>query len=340
MAKSFLIALPVRNGGHHLRQCVASILAQSHREFELVVLDNASTDGTLQWLNQQTDSRISVIASGESLGIEASWARIARLPVRHEFMTLVGHDDLLDERFLQIMCGLIDEQPDAGLYNAHFRLIDTNGHTIRPCIPMPAIERPSGFLSSRLRFQRDSFGTGYVFRSADYVRVGGIPAYRKLLCADDALWMMLMKDSFKATTSARCFSYRVHSGSTSFAPDWRASYEGLRSYLDYLEARAAGDGGISAVLRADLPRYMQYWYRWAFLAVKDEKGRDEVTSQVEALVRRVAPLVGHEPDADLGSVFSDLQGTGVRRRYFLWRARKALKTRLWAFRLWPLQQVP
>jgi len=336
MAKSFLIALPVRNGGHHLRECVASILSQSHRDFELVVLDNASTDGTLEWLRQQTDSRLSVIASGEPLGIEASWARIARLPIRHEFMTLVGHDDLLDEGFLEIMCALIDAQPTAGLYNAHFRLIDTIGRTIRPCLPMPEIESAAGFLASRLRFQRDSFGTGYVFRSADYVRIGGIPPYRKLLCADDALWMMLMKGSFKATVAARCFSYRVHSGSTSFAPDWRASYEGLSTYLDYLESQAGTDRNIAAVLRTDLPPYMQYWYRWAYFAAQDEGSRLEVKRQVEALARRVAPLLGHEPGADVAAALGDLQGMAAGLRYFLWRAVKWLRTRLWAFRFWPL----
>jgi glycosyltransferase involved in cell wall biosynthesis len=329
MAKSFLIALPVRNGGEHLRLCVQSILAQTHRQFELVVLDNASTDGSLEWLRQQTDPRLSVIASATSLSIEESWARIMSLPMRHEYMTLVGHDDLLDADFLETLSGLIDSQPDARLYHAHFRLIDAHGRTIRPCIPMPPIERAHEFLAARLAFRRDSFGTGYVFRSADYVEAGGIPLYRKLMCADDALWMTLTNGSIKATHVKECFSYRVHSGSTSFAPDWRSAFEGLRSYLDYLAAQAAVNADVAETLRARLRGFMQFWYRWAFFAATTHAAQLEVEQEISRLVPLVVALLGGDPGAYRAQVHRDLRGWAGRRRWYLWRLVKWLRTRFW-----------
>ncbi len=329
MAKSFLIALPVRNGGEHLRLCVQSILAQTHREFELVVLDNASTDGTIEWLHRQTDPRLSVITSATSLTIEESWARIARLPIRHEYMTLVGHDDLLDAGFLETLCGLIDSQPGARLYHAHFRLIDADGRTIRPCIPMPPVERVHEFLAARLAFRRDSFGTGYVFRSVDYVEAGGIPLYRKLMCADDALWMTLMDRSFKATDTRECFSYRVHSGSTSFAPDWKSAFEGLSSYLDYLAGQAAVNADVARTLRTGLRRYMQFWYRWAFFAGTTQEARLEVEEEISRFAPRVVAIVGGDTGAYRAEVLHDLRGWAGRRRWYVWRILKRLRTRFW-----------
>jgi glycosyltransferase involved in cell wall biosynthesis len=47
---SFTLFLPSYNGGEYLKECVRSVLAQSYRDFELVVLDDCSSDGSLQWL--------------------------------------------------------------------------------------------------------------------------------------------------------------------------------------------------------------------------------------------------------------------------------------------------
>ena len=66
MAK-YSIILPVRNGGHYVKICVDSILAQTYTDFNFIVLDNCSTDGTLEWLLSLNDSRIKVIPSQKSL---------------------------------------------------------------------------------------------------------------------------------------------------------------------------------------------------------------------------------------------------------------------------------
>src|SRR5882724_6808437 len=93
--RQFLIVLPVRNGGEYLKACVASILAQVHEHFRLVVLENASTDGTPSWLRQLRDPRISVRESPAPLEIEKNWARILQCDLSAEFLTIIGHDDLL-----------------------------------------------------------------------------------------------------------------------------------------------------------------------------------------------------------------------------------------------------
>src|ERR1700676_1468196 len=122
--RQFLIVLPVRNGGEHLKACVASILAQVYEHFRLVVLENASTDDTRSWLRQLRDPRISVRESPAPLEIEKNWGRILQLDLSEEFLTIIGHDDLLDPSYLSQMSALIDAHPDAGLYQSHFRLID------------------------------------------------------------------------------------------------------------------------------------------------------------------------------------------------------------------------
>ncbi len=249
--KRFSIVLPVRNGGEHLKLCMASILAQTLADgFELLVLDNASTDGTTEWLAALHDPRVRLHPADRPLSIEENWARIREVP-RGEFMTVIGHDDLLDPDFLEVMGALIDAHPDAGLYSAHFRLIDGEGGFLRHCRPMPGRETAGEFLAVRLMNFRDTFGTGYVMRSADYDRVGGIPPYEKLIHADDSLWMHLMEGSWKATSPREIFSYRLHEQSTSGGTNPLGYLVALESYQEALAAMAARDPGV----RETLARY-------------------------------------------------------------------------------------
>ena len=214
-SKPFSIVLPVRDGGEHVKLCVASILAQTLAgDFELLILENGSTDGTAEWLAAVRDPRVRVYPAERPLSIEENWARIKELP-KNEYLTTIGHDDLLDPDFLTVMTKLIRDQPHAGLYCSHFRIIDAAGKFLRHCRPMPARETAAEFLASRLCLLRDSFGTGHVLRSVVYDELGGIPPYPKLLYADDALFFGAIGRSYRATALDEAFSYRLHTSSAS-----------------------------------------------------------------------------------------------------------------------------
>jgi GT2 family glycosyltransferase len=328
--RQFLIVLPVRNGEEHVKACVASILAQVHEHFRLMVLENASTDDTPSWLRQLRDPRISVWESPTPLEIENNWARILRLDLSEEFLTIIGHDDLLDPCYLSQMSALIDAHPDAGLYQCHFRLIDKYGRRLRSCLPMPANETAEGFLAARLQLRRDSYGTGYMFRTSDYVRVGGIPLYKKLMFADDALWLELMRGSYKATLAREMFSYRLHPGGTSHSPDWRSTFEALACYLDFLKSYGQSDRGLQSAMQQGLADYMTFWFRWAyFSADRGRRERLEILQAIEAMSAKAGEI-----DASLSlpafheRVRVALHDRMPRWRWFCWQVDRYLRIRL------------
>ena len=98
----FSVILPVKNGGDYLKECVNSILSQTYTNFNLLILENCSTDNTLNWLMSLHDDRIKIYPSSESLVIEENWARVLSIP-KNEFMTLIGHDDILLPNYLQVV---------------------------------------------------------------------------------------------------------------------------------------------------------------------------------------------------------------------------------------------
>ncbi len=327
--RQFVIVLPVRNGGEHLKACVGSILAQTHEHFRLVVLENASTDDTVSWLRQQHDPRIVIRESPVPLEIEENWARIAQLDMSDEFLTIIGHDDLLDPAYLSGMSTLIDAHPDARLYQAHFRLIDKHGRRLRSCLPMPASETAESFLAARLRLRRDSYGTGYMCRAADYVRVGGIPPYKKLMFADDALWLNLIRGSYKATLPQETFSYRLHPEGTSHSPDWRSTFDSLGAYLDFLIDYGGSDREVKDVLERGVAEYLVFWFRWAYFSASRGMGeRPEILRAIATLSAKADVINGSSWMPEFNErVRAVLFDRAPHLRWFAWQVARYLQIR-------------
>jgi glycosyltransferase involved in cell wall biosynthesis len=214
----YSIILPVKNGGSYLKECVNSILSQSFGGFNLHVLDNNSDDGSLQWVKSLKDDRIKLYSSEVPLTMEENWGSIVSIP-KNEFMTMIGHDDILDREYLSVINKLILKHPGASLYQTHFKYIDVTGSTIRHCKPMDEVQSASEFLASFLASTIDAMGTGFMMRSSDYNAYGGIPFYPNLLFADFELWIRLAAKSYKATATEECFCFRLHQSATTKSPD-------------------------------------------------------------------------------------------------------------------------
>ncbi len=294
----FSIFLPVRNGWPYVRECVESILGQSYPNFELVVLDNQSTDGTLPWLQGLTDERVRVLTSSSSLSIVDSWARIKGVE-KQEFMTLIGHDDILGPEFLMTIKGLIERYPNAALYQTGSRLINSEGNTIRSCRPVPERETAVEYLAARFAFNRDIFGTGYVMRSLEYERLGGIPPFERLFFADDALWLSMMRCSYKISDPAEHFAVRVHSRSesASLPSVWSSILKGLNQFTEFLHDYIKEDAEVRAITETHEPAFLLTYHRNVLIYALVEAcaaGRiidSEVTKSIELSLASSAPSV-------------------------------------------------
>lgn len=261
----YTIALPVRNGGHYLRECVEGVLAQSCGDFALEILENASADGTAEWLRTLTDSRIRVWPAPQPLSIQANWRRAVDLP-KGDFLLFVGHDDRLDPHYLATIDALIRRAPDAALFTTHFRLIDAEGRVIRRCQPMPGRETMAGFLRTRLTFRTDMTAMGVVMRAAAHDALGGIPPFDTLAHADDALWLGLLGGTWKATAPDEAFSFRWHRASAFGSLSWRSAVTAMEQFAHHVERLARTHTELGAVWRQHGPRFLARRYRYIILS--------------------------------------------------------------------------
>lgn len=96
--------------------CLESINRNTSEPYQLIMVDNSSTDGTVQWLRDQAqaDSRITVIENAENLGFAAGCNQGIR-EAQGEFILLLNNDTVVTPGWLAGMNELLDRYPDAGI---------------------------------------------------------------------------------------------------------------------------------------------------------------------------------------------------------------------------------
>lgn len=107
------VVLSVRNGGHDLPQALTTILKQTFTDFELIAINNGSTDGTRAYLDGIADPRVRVFHQ-EDAGLAGALNRGISL-ARGRYIARQDHDDLADPTRIEKQVAYLDEHPDCAL---------------------------------------------------------------------------------------------------------------------------------------------------------------------------------------------------------------------------------
>lgn len=129
-APQISIILPVRNGERFLSQAVESCLEQTLKDFELIIVDDGSTDNTPRLIETFTDPRIRVVRHPSSKGMAAALNSGFRAS-RGEFLTWVSDDDFFEAEALATLKSYLDRHGNADFVYSHYDLVDENGCYIR-----------------------------------------------------------------------------------------------------------------------------------------------------------------------------------------------------------------
>jgi glycosyltransferase involved in cell wall biosynthesis len=122
------IGLPVYNGEALLAAALASLLAQTFADFELIVCDNASTDATREIVEDVAarDPRVTYVRNERNIGANGNFSKVARLGSAPLFKW-AAHDDLYAPTYLERCVEVLDRRPDVVLVHADTTFIDAAG---------------------------------------------------------------------------------------------------------------------------------------------------------------------------------------------------------------------
>jgi glycosyltransferase involved in cell wall biosynthesis len=125
------IGLPVYNGEKYLKETLDALLAQTFRDFELVIADNASTDATGEICRSYAavDPRIRYHRNSVNLGAGRNYNLVVEL-ARGELFKWSAHDDVCAPTFLERCVAALDADPGAVLAFTEFIDIDDGGKVL------------------------------------------------------------------------------------------------------------------------------------------------------------------------------------------------------------------
>lgn len=247
MTPKVSILLPVYNGEKFLDAAVASVLAQTHADFELLVVDDCSTDGSVDVIERlrKQDSRIKFIRNEQNLGLFANYNRCLQQALG-EFIKPFAQDDILSPSALEKMIDVLTNEKSVALTSCARNIIDAAGDVIRKKKPFAGSRQLKGqdvilynMLAitnwigepSTVMFRKRYAGTGFDTRLFHY--------------GDLEMWFKVLMNGDYYYIDEPLASFRTHAGSAT-----NKNLSGLLFALDIVSmsetySQVLADTGIS-----------------------------------------------------------------------------------------------
>lgn len=177
------ICVPTYNGEKYLRECLNSVIAQTFSDFEVLIVDDQSSDNTFCIAQEyaKKDARIRVMRNEKNLGLVGNWNRCIEL-AQGEWIKFVFQDDLIAPQCLEKM--LAASKPDSSIICCLRDFIFEAG----------TLEQTQKLLNSILTLEKLFPGVTEV-SAEDYCKVvlDHLPAYN---CVGEPTVVMLRRDIF------------------------------------------------------------------------------------------------------------------------------------------------
>jgi glycosyltransferase involved in cell wall biosynthesis len=209
------IIIPCYNVSGYVENAVTSILNQSYTNLEIFIIDDASTDDTLQKIKRFQDARIKVIAFKENTQKVGAVNEVLK-KVSGDFIAFQDADDWSDPERIILQVKEFPRDPELGICFTNYRYIAK-----KPFLPKKISitneELRNEFLNYNLKRESGNFpticGTMMISKQA-LDKTGGYHPFFKGRVGEDIHWVYRILKDFKGVTiNERLYNYRIRTGS-------------------------------------------------------------------------------------------------------------------------------
>lgn len=234
------VLIPTYNRQSMLRLALESVLNQTCRDLEILVIDNGSSDGTAEYMAALSDPRLTYTVNGQNLRLIGSINRGIGLFSREvEWCTILCDDDLLDTDFVAEMISARDSQAARSVVHSRRLLIDETGKTIREAACPPDAESALDYIVNRARGTRQTYLTGVFFSRQAFDSIGGYPRFTTGMASDDAFIFALAIQDRLVFSRGAIACVRIHEGAESLAASGSLKHlNALKEFRSYVETAA------------------------------------------------------------------------------------------------------
>lgn len=177
MVPKATICIPSYNYDRFIGDAIRSVLNQTYDDFELIVIDDCSSDESEAVITSFSDCRLRLIKNEENLGITKNWNRCLS-HAKGDYICIMGADDVLRPDFLRETINALECNRRIGFVHCSFDFVDENGLFIGSCRARagPRVENGLSFFARSLHgnpvmfssvlFRKECFATLGTFNEA------------------------------------------------------------------------------------------------------------------------------------------------------------------------------
>ena len=196
------------NAREYIREAINSILNQTYNNFELLIVDDGSTDDTSLILKEFDDERIRIIENKKNQGLTYT-RNIALTEAKGEFLAIMDSDDVSLPDRLKIQIAAFRINPSLALYGGQAKVIDYNSKEIGM---IHESETDPELLKIRLLFQNTFVHSSVMMRTEVFREMNG---YQEQFAEDYDLFLRIAHKYPVANSSAFVVLYRTHDNNIS-----------------------------------------------------------------------------------------------------------------------------
>ena len=232
------VCIPTYNRANFLKTAIASVLSQTLKDFEIIVVDNCSDDDTENVIKSIDDRRLLYFKNHHNIGMVANFNRCIDLS-RAEYISILHSDDYFEPNILEEESNLFDENPRVGMvYSAYQIAHELSGQKkiLSPHSRNQLFEARNHFEWLALRGNPVAFSSVMVRREC-YRRVGAFNTSLPF-SSDYEMWLRLSLCYAAAYLATPLVTYRFHREMDSFSffrsshaidQEWAAIESALKS---------------------------------------------------------------------------------------------------------------
>lgn len=226
------VLMTVYNGGKYLRFAIESVLAQSYSDFEFLIIDDASNDGSLEIIKSYQDPRIRLIRNTANQGQTAS-LNIGLHQARGDYIARIDADDIAFGHWLKSQVNFLEDSGEVDVLSAGLVTFGENG--LGRAYFSPSC-REDILLKAIIKSPVNHGGA--LMRKDAILKIGGYNSDYKI-AADYGVWIKLLKQNGSiASNPDIVMAIRRHTGSQSemnkLTQVLKESVEISRGYVKFL----------------------------------------------------------------------------------------------------------
>ena len=208
LSKKVSIIMPVYNGEEYVEVAIDSIRNQSYKNWELILINDGSTDNTENIINQYADSRLKYIKNETNLGLIATLNKAISF-CDGEYIARMDADDICEKERLSKQVNFLDKNPSIAMCGTNAIVIDEHGNKKGNIVNVSS----NDYIQINLLFSVPIVHPTVMFRSQILRNYQYNPIYKHI--EDYELWCRIADEYKICNLSSKLLEYRWHTSNVS-----------------------------------------------------------------------------------------------------------------------------